>query len=254
MFEDIPPYVCTSGTCESAVKSFSRRHEWAHHEKVMHGKVWHCPYGCLELIGSSEGFKAHVRTVHHLAYQVEAVRDLTAACGRGNNKEEASACPLCTKSCDSVKRWVKHVGHHLEQLTLFTLPMDLLSQDTPDGSDGRSDGRSDVERDSIPTQSLTTASMNAKDVDFTDRFAGIASSTTRDALLPLTSTDSARLVTSSRDGEPPRENVRVNFPVAETSPVNVSVSDLMKEIKALRALEDERAAKEIRLLLLLLLQ
>jgi hypothetical protein len=164
VFEDIPPYVCTSEACGSAIKSFSRRHEWARHEIEMHTKVWLCPYGCTEPIGSSRDFESHVRTTHHLAYPADAsaMRNLTAACGRAESREGARSCPLCMKPCDSVKRWTKHVGHHLEQLALFSLPMDLLSGDTPDGSDGRSDIGSNVDGDTIGIQSQTTAYINTE--------------------------------------------------------------------------------------------
>jgi hypothetical protein len=167
VFEDIPPYVCTNEACGSAIKSFSRRHEWARHEMETHTKLWLCPYGCTEPISSSKDFESHVRTIHHLADSADAsaVRNLTAACGRAESREGARSCPLCMKICDSAKRWTKHVGHHLEQLALFSLPMDLLSGDTPDGSDGRSDMGSNVDRDMMGTQSQTTAYMNTKHGD-----------------------------------------------------------------------------------------
>ena len=159
VFEDIPPYVCTNEACGSAIKSFSRRHEWARHEMETHTKFWLCPYDCTEPISSSKDFESHVRTIHHLADSADAsaVRNLTAACGRAESREGARSCPLCMKICDSAKRWTKHVGHHLEQLALFSLPMDLLSGDTPDGSDGRSDMGSNVDGDMMGIQSQSTA-------------------------------------------------------------------------------------------------
>jgi hypothetical protein len=141
VFEDMPPYICTSETCESAVKSFSRRHEWARHDQEMLEDVWLCPYGCAEPLRSSEGFETHIRATHHLACRADpsAIRDLTMACRRSEVQDGARPCPLCEKLCDSAKRWTKHVGHHLEQLALFSLPAELLSGDSPDGSDGSSD-------------------------------------------------------------------------------------------------------------------
>jgi hypothetical protein len=222
VFEDIPPYVCTSGTCESAVKSFSRRHEWARHEEEMHRKLWRCPYGCLESIGSSEGFKSHVRTVHHLADQIDTVRDLTAACGRASNKEGARSCPLCAKPCDSLKRWVKHVGHHLEQLTLFTLPMDSHSQDTPDGSDGRSDRGTDVEREVTQAAFMDAAhgDMANDSLEADPLSTGRASDQSMDKVI---------------DADIPERQV-------------ANITDLANEVKALRAIikmQDEERASHI---------
>jgi hypothetical protein len=60
VFKDLPPYVCTSETCDAVVKSFSRRRDWKRHNDAVHDRVWVCPYGCVEAMRSPDSFRRHI--------------------------------------------------------------------------------------------------------------------------------------------------------------------------------------------------
>jgi hypothetical protein len=138
MFEDLPPYVCTSETCDAAVKSFSRRRDWKLHNDTVHDRVWVCLYGCAASIRSPDSFRRHIEVEHPHSFTGDAIQTLTAACGRTTETDSIRNCPLCMELCFSSTRWTKHVGHHLEQLALFCLPSELFTDDASDGSDGHS--------------------------------------------------------------------------------------------------------------------
>jgi hypothetical protein len=157
VFEDIPPYVCMSEDCGAAIKSFSRRRDWKLHNDGMHTRVWVCPYGCVEPMRSPDTFRSHIETAHIRSVPGDFTQTLVAACGRTIEMPSIRICPLCSEMCPSAKHWTKHVGHHLEQLALFSLPMELFAIDASDGSDGHSSTEeqhpghalSDVEPDSL---------------------------------------------------------------------------------------------------------
>ena len=135
VFEDLPPYVCVSETCDSAVKSFSRRREWARHNDTMHDKTWVCPYACGKSVNSPAELRSHVAAEHRHSVLPHGLQKATITSGRTVEVSTSASCPLCTRHCKPGKPWTKHVGHHLEQLALFSLPMELFATDTPDGSD-----------------------------------------------------------------------------------------------------------------------
>jgi hypothetical protein len=138
VFEDLPPYVCTSKTCDAAVKSFSRRRDWKLHNDTVHDRVWVCLYGCAGSIRSPDSFRRHIEVEHPHSFTGDAIQSLTAACGRTTETDSTRNCPLCMELCFSTTRWTKHVGHHLEQLALFCLPSELFTDDASDDSDGHS--------------------------------------------------------------------------------------------------------------------
>ena len=136
VFEDLPPYVCLSETCGSAVKSFSRRRDWARHNDTMHNRTWVCPHACAKMMRSPTELRSHLAAEHAHSILPDGVQNLTTTCERTVELDTSRLCPLCTRPCNVKKPWTKHVGHHLEQLALFSLPMELFATDTPDDSDG----------------------------------------------------------------------------------------------------------------------
>lgn len=135
VFEDVPPYVCVSENCHSAVKSFSRRREWARHHDTMHDRTWVCPHACAKLMSSPAELRSHLAAEHAHAVLPHILQKATIASEQSAKASTSLSCPLCTRPCNSSKSWIKHVGHHLEQVALFSLPMELFSTDTPNDSD-----------------------------------------------------------------------------------------------------------------------
>lgn len=50
------------------------------------------------------------------------------------------ACPLCKALMPTMKRWFKHLGHHLEQAALYALPHRLYGEDVDHEPDIPSSG------------------------------------------------------------------------------------------------------------------
>jgi hypothetical protein len=134
VFEDLPPYICLSETCHSAVKSFSRRREWARHNDTMHDRTLECPCACGKPVNAPAELRSHLAAEHAHSVLPQVMQKTAIASGRIAEMNTPSPCPLCTRQYKAGKPWTKHVGHHLEQLALFSLPMELFATDTPDGS------------------------------------------------------------------------------------------------------------------------
>ncbi|KAM0701562.1 hypothetical protein Q7P35_010470 [Cladosporium inversicolor] len=152
VFEDLPPYVCTREVCAVSTTALSRRRDWAHHEANMHDKSWLCPYGCGGAISSIKRLGSHMRSMHDQTLSHEVLHEMADACVLAGTDTRSTECPLCGKLCKSYKAWIKHVGHHLEQLALFALPLRMLAVDS---GDEKSDDTSDSEQ---PMYSLNVVS------------------------------------------------------------------------------------------------
>lgn len=127
VFEDIPPYMCTHSTCMIASKPFSRRRDWAHHEKQAHRVAWPCPLHCNQNLPTVDQLQARLQSSHGQSFEHLELQQLSMAVEAGDVTPGAPyACPLCSMSSQSFRDWTKHVGHHLEQLALFAIPQALL--------------------------------------------------------------------------------------------------------------------------------
>jgi uncharacterized C2H2 Zn-finger protein len=140
VFTDLRPYVCLSADCSTADSPFLSRHEWARHFLDHHYREWECVYDCDEIFLSSESFGRHLRRFHSHMVSNDQLEVLVAACERRSPWERQSSCPLCQDILPSYKQFTDHVGQHMEELALFTIPNDKLEAlettgDIRDGSD-----------------------------------------------------------------------------------------------------------------------
>ncbi|KAM5342085.1 hypothetical protein ACJ41O_015116 [Fusarium nematophilum] len=140
VFRDLRPYVCLSQACPTPDHLYLRRSDWATHMKREHWKAWYCPFGCPEEFDSAKGFQNHIKTAHKHDVSPENIHMLENLSSRPDGAKAGGQCPLC---CDllvgSEKHYEKHVGQHLEDLALFTLP-DI-------GEDGSEDDEEDEEKE-----------------------------------------------------------------------------------------------------------
>jgi hypothetical protein len=219
VFEDLPPYVCLDETCASAVKSFSRRREWVRHNDTMHDKLWVCPYADREAMRSPSEIMSHLEQKHPHSMLSDTLPDLIAARGSAAESGSNTVCPLCTKQCDSAKRWSKHVGHHLEQLALFSLPLELFITESPDNGDvdekdvsellsiAASDSDDDLEQDGslVGDPTLRVESMQAPElpisIDTVDTDPLARSATAVGSKLPSGDISAERLKALETDDE-----------------------------------------------------
>ncbi|KAK4899643.1 hypothetical protein LTR27_002909 [Elasticomyces elasticus] len=151
VYEDLPPYVCMLESCATAHQPYARRREWQQHEREMHYRTWACPYGCIDVLATPELFQAHVVRDHDQKLDDPNMQRMIDACAQPLEDESTtSQCPLCQRTIVPQKRFFKHLGHHLEELALFSLPSHLHG----DESDAESNGSnvSDVLQDGIDVQ------------------------------------------------------------------------------------------------------
>ncbi|KAK4192364.1 hypothetical protein QBC35DRAFT_520240 [Podospora australis] len=106
IYSDLRPYTCLEEHCVAPEREFSRRHEWFEHVQRNHWKTYNCPFGCEVELNSILEFKT-------LAKLAERAVDIA----------NGISCPLCSDTLYRPKQYQRHVGRHLEQLSLFALPV-----------------------------------------------------------------------------------------------------------------------------------
>nr|POF20023.1 isoform 1 of rho guanine nucleotide exchange factor 7 [Quercus suber] len=111
-------------------------------EAGQQGQAFECPicYGPVEAstehswhFGSSEAFEKHTKQIHQQTFEIGTSQDMLEICGRLNEPQEKQKCVLCDKEYSNFKSLNKHIAHHLEQLTLFALPKDLVVEAPREG-------------------------------------------------------------------------------------------------------------------------
>ncbi|KAK5708837.1 hypothetical protein LTR17_020324 [Elasticomyces elasticus] len=136
VYEDLPPYVCMQESCATAHQPYARRREWQQHERDMHHRAWACPF-CKDVLATLELFQAHVVDSHNQERDDSNMQRVIDACAQPlENELTTSQCPLCQKKIVSQKRFFEHLGHHLEELALFSLPSHLHGDESDAGFDG----------------------------------------------------------------------------------------------------------------------
>ena len=133
VFSDIRAYVCTSPEC--GMLMFDSFTTWRRHE-MDHRREWICPVCDLQL---HDKLKARMHLMHHhaeLAEQQE-IEMLLQTSSRPSEHLSAANCPFCDwgatlreqnrtpKEHDLMvpsRRFMKHLGRHLEEIALFVIP------------------------------------------------------------------------------------------------------------------------------------
>ena len=142
VFSDLQPYICTFADCPNELAQFPSRAAWAEHEFSQHRTTqsWKCS-ACHENYASDLEWEHHVHMQHKLKL---AGRDLQVAKNMALVFEEAESvdgeqCPLCHVILREARRgYVKHVGSHMEDIALITLPRNVEEDEDPNsGSSDR---------------------------------------------------------------------------------------------------------------------
>lgn len=126
VYRDLHPYVCTFPNCD--MKLFENRHEWFEHEVANHLTQITCCF-CDNSYRESKQLESHLQEAHREAAHMP-LDDLVRACIKTEVPDAFTNCPLChdwrvepsTADSSLRERYRKHVGRHLEQLALFSLP------------------------------------------------------------------------------------------------------------------------------------
>jgi hypothetical protein len=123
---------------------FESRNEWFAHELQNHRREWVC-VSCLNSYTEKVKFAAHVQSEHGSVVSGSQLEALILQSEEPVDKIPASGCPLCDEwesnllrskqdskmllnneevfePCGTLSQFRRHLGHHMEQLALFTLP------------------------------------------------------------------------------------------------------------------------------------
>jgi hypothetical protein len=136
VFRDLRPYVCTFPTCQRSEHLFESRHEWFEHEKTFHRREWFCS-ACHAIFTTDAAFREHLFQTHAGPFHPEKLRALIDQSERAI--ESKQRCCLCERDNLSPHLLQRHVGRHMQQLSLFVVP--------GSGADEESDRRSSESAD-----------------------------------------------------------------------------------------------------------
>ena len=136
VFADLQPYICTFTGCEDELLQFSSRAAWADHEFSKHriDQFWDCPE-CSNKYSSAVDWEKHLLTFHKRAFSRPKLQIAKHMAYKPQSRPiESEECPFCRNLLVKTRRaFVKHVGRHMEEIALMTLP-----RGNPEGSDGDS--------------------------------------------------------------------------------------------------------------------
>lgn len=123
VFEDLRPYVCIWSTCMALGQDFQKRKDWISHMAGEHWRQRDCPLGCSMTLNDSRSLEAHLKDVHAEDLDTQRASEILIRSTDIDMAKVRKECPLCCNfEIKSVRQYAKHIGHHLEQLALFTLP------------------------------------------------------------------------------------------------------------------------------------
>ncbi|KAF7548754.1 hypothetical protein G7Z17_g6850 [Cylindrodendrum hubeiense] len=150
VFRDLRPYVCLSETCQTPDQQFSRRGDWSSHMTHEHWITWQCSFGCPGDFGSAEDFRKHTKANHAQEVPRDKMDVLESLSTKPEPSRAETTCPLClTFRITSAQQYGSHVGAHLEQLALFTLPRQEYDEaDDEAGERTDEDGSKEVQNES----------------------------------------------------------------------------------------------------------
>ncbi|KAF8243832.1 hypothetical protein K440DRAFT_663876 [Wilcoxina mikolae CBS 423.85] len=110
VFRDIRPYICTFEDCLQSDYLFGSRHEWFDHERQMHRR---------QVFTSRAEFENHLTKNHSNHFAPSELKIVVNWAESAN--ELPQPCPLCSEK-HFPRPLQRHLGRHMEQISLFVLP------------------------------------------------------------------------------------------------------------------------------------
>jgi len=118
--EVLRPYVCTFDLCTKPNHLFETRYDWYDHGVQHHRHEWYCAE-CTDTFSTSSGFTHHLNEIHPaLLHDKQDVSVLIGGCERAMRRPQQ--CLLCIGWSEHASQLRSHLGWHMQQLALFTLP------------------------------------------------------------------------------------------------------------------------------------
>ena len=158
IIRDIRPYSCSFADCSTVMQLYGSRKEWLAHEFKCHrfSSEWLCIKGCGQTFDSETVFHSHLREQHTVG--TLDLPELSSKCRKDKPPppHQQTNCPLCMERVketrDSLRR---HIGHHLEEVALASLPPELYRSDDSSEEDvDEDDIRMEKEEEPISTDTL----------------------------------------------------------------------------------------------------
>ena len=100
----------------------------------VHRRQWNCPSECLLVFNSSSALESHMKDCHGELFSNLQLPALLDICERPMEPGRISSCALCYESF-SLRKLQSHLASHLEELSLFVLP--LSGNESPKGSQSK---------------------------------------------------------------------------------------------------------------------
>ena len=147
VFNDLLPYICTFGNCDSSSTKFPSRAAWADHEFNEHrfDALWVCPE-CPAEHTSTLDWEGHLEEEHNRIFSRSELHVARISAYRQRPRPvESEECPLCRVIlCQPRHAFIKHIGQHMEEIALIALPRETEQ-------DSEEDPEADTEKGSTDT-------------------------------------------------------------------------------------------------------
>lgn len=144
---DFQPYVCTYEFCNTSHSLYVFQKEWVEHEDSHTFNGWQCFIHTDVIYDNLISYQMHLIEQHPAEESALASPELLQA-SRVKTRGIEPNCPLCGEYSPQM---AKHIGDHLIEIALFTLPRDTSDESDDSGDSDRalpSDNNSEVTRDS----------------------------------------------------------------------------------------------------------
>ncbi|KAJ3578723.1 hypothetical protein NPX13_g1842 [Xylaria arbuscula] len=149
VFRDLRPYICTFSDCLDPDRLFATRRDWVYHEMQLHRRQWICQQCACGYASKSE-ITNHIRRNHQFNITDRELAILLDMSERPNDEGNHDRCPFCHATM-STRKLLDHIAGHMEELALFSLPRNLVDEETEDGPP-RVDFQSQIQGDLPPLQ------------------------------------------------------------------------------------------------------
>ena len=141
VLQDLEPYICTFSTC--GLEGYQSQHTWFEHELLVHRNQWVCSR-CSDPFASSDSLERHINQHHSESISGRQISMIVEQSKRPIESIQPNGCPFCggswakTGPSDTASEEVlvvdidqfrRHLGHHLQQVALFSLPRLTQGQD-----------------------------------------------------------------------------------------------------------------------------
>ncbi|KAK4155957.1 hypothetical protein C8A00DRAFT_13067, partial [Chaetomidium leptoderma] len=136
VLDDLEPYICTFPGC--GIETYQSQRAWFEHELLAHRSRWRCTK-CAEFFESPQALEQHVAARHSQEIAGKQTATIIDMSRRPPEFIQPSECPFCDGTWASaepdalsengaavvvvdIDQFRRHVGHHLQQIALFSLP------------------------------------------------------------------------------------------------------------------------------------